>query len=237
MKNIVLSLILTIVISFTLKAQTTRFFEFTTNCGHGNWQDTSFIASTSNQVIIDSVLANLARPLTQRNFIAGPIDYGNGGHNHNGNHWFLWHFIPNQWDLAEVAIEVCDGCPYSDVDADTAYWVGNIGAFCPWSGRPVREVPDPISGNKDPIPDNELMRFPNPVTEYITISLESWNPPSRWTPTEIEIYDVMGVKIRTTPSASQPPLHEGNFKIDVSHLAHGVYFLKIGNRVQKFVKL
>ena len=146
MKKTGLTFIMLLTMCFIGKAQTTRYFEFSTTCGHGNWQDTTFIASTSNQIIIDSVLANLARPLNQRNFINGPIDYGNGGHNHNANHWFLWHFIPNQWNLAEVAIELCDGCPYTDVDADTAYWVGTVGQFCPWSGRPVREVADPILG-------------------------------------------------------------------------------------------
>jgi hypothetical protein len=141
MKKTGLTFIMLLTLGFIGKAQT-RFFEFSTStfCGHGNWQDTSFIASTSNQAVIDSVLANLARPLNQRNFINGPIDYGNGGHNHNANHWFLWHFMPSQWSLVELAMEVCDGCPYTDVDADTAYWVGNVGRFCPWSGRPVRDL-------------------------------------------------------------------------------------------------
>ncbi len=138
-----------IVLFFSLaNAQTTRYFEFTTECGHGNWQDTSFIASTSDQAVIDSVLANLARPVEERQFINGTIDYGHGGVNHNANNWFLWHFVPNEWNLVDFAIEVCDGCPYSDVDADTAYWVGNIGQFCHWSSKPVREV-SLISAIKD----------------------------------------------------------------------------------------
>ncbi len=147
MKKTGLIFILVLTISFIGKAQTIRYFEFSTTCGHGNWQDTTFIASTSDQAVIDSVLANIARPLNQRKFINGNIDYGNGGHNHNASHWFLWHFIPNQWSLVEMTIELCDGCPYSDVDADTATWVGTIGLFCPWSGRPVREISNPLGIN------------------------------------------------------------------------------------------
>lgn len=73
MKRIGLTFILLLKLCLICKTQTLRYFEFNTNCGHGNWKDTSFIASTSNQVVIDSVLANIARPLNQRNFISGPI--------------------------------------------------------------------------------------------------------------------------------------------------------------------
>jgi len=58
----------------------------------------------------------------------------------------------------------------------------------------------------------------------------------------VEIYDLMGILIHSTPSASQPPLNEGNFKIDVSKLSPGVYFVKIVvsngacSIVEKFVK-
>jgi len=78
--------------------------------------------------------------------------------------------------------------------------------------------------------------YPNPATDFITINLDRWSPPSRWTPSEIEIYDVMGIRIHSTPSASQPHLNEGNLRIDVSNLSPGVYFVKIGDRVEKFVK-
>lgn len=133
--------LLSILLGFSFSyAQTWRYFEFTTQCGHGAWQDSSFIAATNNPELIDTVLANLSRPPDQRKFITGSIQGGNDGYNHNADHWFLWHFIPNQWNLAEMAIEVCDGCPFSDVDADTTYWIQTLGQFCPWSGRPAREI-------------------------------------------------------------------------------------------------
>jgi len=72
------------------------------------------------------------------------------------------------------------------------------------------------------------------------INIDRWSPPSRWTPSEIEIYDVMGVLIQYT---SVETIHELSLqKIDVSNLSPGVYFVKINGSngacsiVEKFVK-
>lgn len=54
--------------------------------------------------------------------------------------------------------------------------------------------------------------FPNPATDYITINLSYINPTLKRGvegDVVVEIYDVMGVKIQSTPSASQPPLKRG----------------------------
>ena len=72
---------------------------------------------------------------------------------------------------------------------------------------------------------------------------------------EIAIYNVLGEKIlsvvnkhacslqkidvyqETTPSLLRNATpQEGNFRIDVSHLPRGVYFVRVGERVEKFVK-
>ncbi len=91
--------------------------------------------------------------------------------------------------------------------------------------------------------DLDKMIYPNPAMDYITINLDRWSPHSRCATSEIEIYNVMGVLIQTTPSASQPPLPDGNLRIDISHFTTGVYFVKIvGSNgacsiVEKFVKM
>lgn len=93
---------------------------------------------------------------------------------------------------------------------------------------------------------NEIIISPNPATDYITINMNAINPMLQSGVGDelfAEIYDVMGVKIRSTQSASQPPLDEKSFKIDIYNLSHGVYFLKImcsnGTLaiVEKFVKI
>ena len=101
---------------------------------------------------------------------------------------------------------------------------------------------------------NELLIFPNPATDFITINLSSINPTLKrgvegeaiWIEGEVkvEIYDVMGVLVAQTSSSvfngqtgtSDPP------RIDISHLSPGVYFVKIHGSngacsiVEKFVK-
>lgn len=219
MKKLILSIVFILWLSAFGNTQT-RYFEFSTNCGHGNWQDSSFVAATNDQVIIDSVLANLTRPLLQRNFISGQIDYGHGGHNHNAGHLFLWHFIPNQWNLVELAMEVCDGCPFTDVDADTAFWVGNLGQFCPWSGRPVREVSYPLLGIDDPSSTFDVSLFPNPTNSTLNVN---WSGTSQL---NVSIYNSIGQEILRVSIDSQ------NNTIDLHHLMPGVYHVKIqdGNK-------
>lgn len=152
--------ILFLMSSAVSNAQNLRYFQFNTLCGHGNWQDTSFVAAASDTAIISKVFTELSKPFSERKFIGGNIAGGNGGHNFNASHQFLWHFIPNKWDLVEMAIEACDGCP-TDVDADTTYWIHNLGIYCPWNGKPVKEI-FPVTGIDDPNLQNNILIYPNP---------------------------------------------------------------------------
>ena len=77
---------------------------------------------------------------------------------------------------------------------------------------------------------------PNPAQDYIAIKQASEGlKPSEGS--KIEIYNIFGEKI-STPSAFQAATpQEGNFKIDVSNLPAGVYFVKIGDKFEKFIKI
>ena len=106
-----------------------RTFRFTTT------GDETFIARTSDPALIQALEAQLALPLAERTLhINGKIAAGT-----DGNLTWSWHFIPDQWQLAEMSIELCDGRP-SDVEADLTYWLGTVGQFCPWSARVLEEV-------------------------------------------------------------------------------------------------
>lgn len=60
--------------------------------------------------------------------VSGRLVAGDGGFN-----WgWSWHLDPADVAFADLAIEVCDGCP-KDVEADLDYWLGTVGRFCPWS--------------------------------------------------------------------------------------------------------
>ncbi|MBS4001104.1 MAG: T9SS type A sorting domain-containing protein [Desulfobulbaceae bacterium] len=84
--------------------------------------------------------------------------------------------------------------------------------------------------------ESQFKLFPNPASDYIEITQPSdvYN---------VQIYDILGVKVLSTPSAAHPPSHPStgsrseNLRIDVSSLAPGMYFIRIGNKVQKFIKL
>ena len=221
MRKLLLIITLNLITAVATYAQTVRYFQFNNlDCGHGNWQDTSFIAATSNTVIINQVLAELDKPLGERKLIVGAIAAGNAGINHNAGHWFKWHFKENEWALAEMAIEVCDGCPYSDIDADTAYWLNTVRAYCPWSSQPVREVPKP-TGVDDILKTNDgIVVYPNPASNILNFK---WNN----NPTiNVYIINTVGITVRTATMYRALP------RLDISELPDGIYFLKItdGNR-------
>ena len=87
--------------------------------------DATFRAAVSDLSLIDAARAELALPVSERNFINGPIQRGDGGHNTG----WSWSFIEDDWELVEVSIELCDGNP-EDLEADLDYWVdtGNCSA-------------------------------------------------------------------------------------------------------------
>ncbi len=71
--------------------------------------------------------------------------------------------------------------------------------------------------------------FPNPAIDYVEITLD--NEAIQFTNMKVQIFDVFGREV------SQSVLIDGNTKIDVSFLPSGVYFVKIGSRTEKFVKI
>jgi len=51
-----------------------------------------------------------------------------------------WHVSPVAMEWADAAIELCDGTP-SNIEADKAYWLDTVGAYCPWLARVVDVQP------------------------------------------------------------------------------------------------
>ncbi len=80
---------------------------------------------------------------------------------------------------------------------------------------------------------------PNPASEYIEISLSIQELQHFSNSDEIAIYDVLGEKVaHSSTSVPSGHLHQRRtLKIDISHLPKGVYFVKLGERMEKFVKL
>jgi len=45
-----------------------------------------------------------------------------------------WHVEPMDMSFADLAIELCDGCP-SHIEDDKTYWIETVGQYCPWTAR------------------------------------------------------------------------------------------------------
>jgi hypothetical protein len=80
--------------------------------------------------------------------------------------------------------------------------------------------------------DETQMIFPNPASDFIEISVGA-NGPSPLQ-SDVRIYDVLGQTVSFVRAGLEPAT---TIRIDVSGLAPGMYFVRIGDRVGKFVKL
>jgi len=78
--------------------------------------------------------------------------------------------------------------------------------------------------------NNSFTISPNPSSLFIKLNF----PPSYQT-SQIKIYSIEGIEVYSEPSEGLKP-SEG-YKIDVSGFAPGVYYVKVGDRVCRFIKL
>ncbi len=85
---------------------------------------------------------------------------------------------------------------------------------------------------------------PNPASDYIEITLPACDQTLKGAVEGVRIYDVFGELVNlnsqysTTPPYGHPFVLEGEFlRVDVSGLAPGLYFVKVGEKVGKFVKM
>ncbi|MBC8214638.1 MAG: carboxypeptidase regulatory-like domain-containing protein [Candidatus Marinimicrobia bacterium] len=104
--------------------------------GYPSTTEYEFVVATSDESTIQACQTQLALPEDQRTLhIDGALDYGNGGFN---SPW-SWHIIPNEWQLVEMSIELCDGLPQY-IEEDLDYWINDVGQFCAWSGYIKEEI-------------------------------------------------------------------------------------------------
>ena len=90
--------------------------------------------------------------------------------------------------------------------------------------------PEPSSVNAND-KATHIVLSPNPATDYIDIVITG----DRTLKDVVEVYDVLGnVVLTLTPALS---LKGEGVKVDVSSLAAGVYFIRLGDKMYKFVKI
>jgi hypothetical protein len=117
------ALLLIAAMALSLQAQTSKCYEFSMR---GQGPELRIKATTDKADVIAKVEAELKQPIDKRHMISGRIASGN-----EGNFNWHWHFIPGEWNLADLATEVCDGTPqYVEDHRDD--WIKNVKYYCPW---------------------------------------------------------------------------------------------------------
>ena len=110
------------------------------------------------------------------------------------------------------------GCSYEI--HDILYW-----DFCAYYPDKINDVNDKSSHNDT---ENKITISPNPVTEILSIKTENiYN--------KLEIFTLLGECVLVEQTSLFVP--NSIRKIDVSRLSPGIYFIKIGENVNKFVKI
>jgi photosystem II stability/assembly factor-like uncharacterized protein len=111
-------------------------------------------------------------------------------------------------------------------DSKLAFWVNTFGG-----GLWKAEFKDETGIDNEISNTREFRISPNPATDYINVILSEAKNPFL----NVKIYDVLGnVVLTLTPALS---LKGEGVRIDVSGLAKGVYFVRVGGRMLKFVKI
>lgn len=72
----------------------------------------------------------------------------------------------------------------------------------------------------------KLTIFPNPTRDKLEVRIENANPIN----TKVEILNALGEVLKTQPSSQYV------LSFDISQLQGGIYFLRVNNHIQKFVK-
>jgi hypothetical protein len=136
----------------------------------------------------------------------------------------------NQWYLEDTLIVGAIGKSYYPM------YVGNysvqVGKDNCLSEMSDKFYVDAVSVENNENQDDCLI--PNPASDFIEIELGD-NHTLKGVVESVKIYNFLGelVIVSDTPPA---PSQGGNLRIDVSHLSPGVYFVRIGDEVKKFVK-
>ena len=97
--------------------------------------------------------------------------------------------------------------------------------FTTGSGTDVQEITS----------NNYLSLYPNPTSDFITITIPELNNGLKpiVTDDKVQIFDVLGIEVMSIGTE----LDQSQQRIDVSHLPAGVYFVKVGGMVDRFVKM
>ncbi len=87
-------------------------------------------------------------------------------------------------------------------------------------------VIEPITGIQETENMQDIAVYPNPVNDYITVNIDELNSNNQ----DLQIYDITGKLVL------KQNIDNGTMKIDIKHLKSGVYIIKNGGNIRKFIK-
>ena len=68
--------------------------------------------------------------------LSGTLERGNGGFNMS----YSWHLDPSTVHWPDLSMEICDGRPNSEVEAEVDYFIETVQYYCPWGAKIVAKV-------------------------------------------------------------------------------------------------
>jgi|GEM_PF-4161386 len=89
----------------------------------------------------------------------------------------------------------------------------------------------PLSVEENKYDNSKPHVYPNPATDYIDIAVAG----NRSINDVVNVYDVLGNVVLSTSAGT--PSEGGHIRLDVSGLAAGVYFVRVGGKMYDFVKM
>jgi hypothetical protein len=147
-----------------------------------------------------------------------------------------FHLLPKETIRVAVLIAFAMPCKGGEADGTTE----DISCVNGLEGKAKRAISyyyspkTSVDENANPIIN--LAIHPNPASEYIEISSPFINPTVNRgvdESSEIKIFNTLGECVISVETRHAVSLQ----RIDISHLPRGVYYLRIGNRTQMFVKM
>ncbi len=90
----------------------------------------------TNPTTIQQIL-DLKAGKSQANIPNGALGRGPGQANHN-QPW-SWHLDPQDIEMAEMTIELCDGAPWF-VESELEYFLDTVKRYCAWSAKLIDVV-------------------------------------------------------------------------------------------------
>lgn len=119
-----------------------------------------------------------------------------------------------------------------DIDPeDGNYWITNFtgNLYKIASGENVTSVDDLVE---------KFNIFPNPASDLVTISTNKIGYDLTSANNTIQIFDILGIEVLSINSKDEVSNRQnGLISIDISQLKRGIYYIRMGNNVEKFLKI